>query len=279
MVATPIGNLSDITLRALEVLKSVDLVAAEDTRLTARLLSAHDIRTRLISCHEYNEAQRAEELIRQIREGEFVALVSDAGTPSVSDPGFRIVRAAIEAGVSVVPIPGASAAMAAISVSGLPTDAFTFVGFAPKKRARRHTFLKDIATLPQTIVFYESPRRILQLIKEMIEVFGDRQGMLGREMTKRYEEFFRGALSEIAQELQARGEVKGECTLLVAGKNEGEETPDQGDLEVEIKTALKEPGASVSEVAKAISKRFGVPKKRVYSLALEIKDHQENASE
>ena len=219
MVATPIGNVEDITLRALRVLSGVDMVAAEDTRHTALIFSRYQISSPLVSYHDHNEAERAPRFIQKLLDGASIALVSDAGTPSVSDPGYRLICAAIQAGIKVIPVPGVSAAIAALSVSGLPTDAFVFLGFPPKKQARRIALLKDIENEVRTLIFYESPRRVLSFLNDALAVLGDRSGVVCREMTKRYEEFIRGSISEMLADLSGRREIKGECTLVFSGKN------------------------------------------------------------
>ncbi|HSO20281.1 MAG TPA: 16S rRNA (cytidine(1402)-2'-O)-methyltransferase [Desulfosarcina sp.] len=269
VVATPIGNLEDVTLRALRTLAAVDLIAAEDTRHTARLLARYQIRTPLISCHEHNERQRTAELIERIRDGGSVALVSDAGTPSVSDPGYRLVRAAVEQGVDVFPIPGVSAAVAALSASGMSTDAFVFLGFAPRKKGRRLALLESVAGEPRTLVFYESPRRVAAFLEELHAVMGDRQAVLARELTKVHEEFLRGSLSTIRASLVERGEVKGECTLLVGGASS--DTVEEAQLEAAIRKALDQPGASISDLSRRIAGRFDLPRKTVYAMALAIR--------
>lgn len=273
IVATPIGDPEDITLRALRILGEVDRIAAEDTRSAARLLARHDIRTPLISCHEHNERDRLGTLLAGLRAGDSLALVSEAGTPSVSDPGFPLVRAAVEAGMRVVPVPGPSAAVAALSVSGLPTDAFTFLGFPPRKTAARRKFLEPVKALPLTLVFYESPHRVLSLLADLVEVLGDRDAVLGREMTKPYEEFLRGSLTEIARALDRTGGVKGECTLLVAGASGTAES--DIDLRELVARAMERPGATVSGVAKDISKKYGLPRKAVYAEALTVRESEE----
>ena len=280
VVATPIGNPRDITLRAIDVLKGVDLVAAEDTRETGRLLAAHGIEARMISCHEYNEAHRTQGLLDRLRSGGTVALVSDAGTPSVSDPGYRLVGAAIDAGLPVVPIPGPSAALAGLSVSGLSTDAFVFVGFPPKKPGKRADALRSLAGETRTLVFYESPRRILRFLDDLVGALGDRRGAACREMTKPHEEFLRGRLSEIRHRLAERDAVKGEFTLLVAGR--GTSASDDGVSEAALETALREalgaPGAKVSAVSKAVAGRLGLPKNEVYATALDIQNEMGRTS-
>jgi 16S rRNA (cytidine1402-2'-O)-methyltransferase len=270
VVATPIGNRDDITLRALKTLAAVDLVAAEDTRDTARLLRGYGIDTPLVSCHEHNEQQRAAQLSKRIAAGARVALVSDAGTPSVSDPGFRLVQAVADAGLPVIPIPGVSAAVSALSVSALPTDSFLFVGFAPKKRGKRRQFLTDLASQPHTLVFYESPRRIVDLLAEMAQMFGSRPALLAREMTKRHEEFLRGTLAQIGDALAARPEVKGEITLLVGGAAR-DAAADWEVVEAALAEALEAGHGSLASITKKIAKAHHRPRAEVYARALRLK--------
>ncbi|MGA6925583.1 MAG: 16S rRNA (cytidine(1402)-2'-O)-methyltransferase [Desulfosarcina sp.] len=274
LVATPIGNLDDITLRALKTLQAVDLIAAEDTRHTARLLAHHRIRTPLISCHEHNEHHRCAELIQKIQCGAAVALVSDAGTPSVSDPGYRLVRAAVEQGMDIFPIPGVSAAIAALCASGLPTDAFVFVGFAPKKKGRRMDLLASLADDPRTLIFYESPRRVAMFLEEIRSEMGDRPAVLAREMTKLHEEFIRGSLSGIQTTLADRVGVKGECTLLVAGAPAAEPLS-QADLANALRDALDQPDVRLSSLAKDFARTTGLPRKTVYEMALAIRNESD----
>ena len=269
VVATPIGNLEDISFRAIKTLENVAVIAAEDTRHTSRLLNHYQIRTPLISYHEHNERQRAPELIEKIRSGLAVALVSDAGTPAVSDPGFRLVRAAVENGLTVYPIPGVSAAVTALSASGLPTDGFVFIGFLPKKHGKRMEILRSLANDPRTLVFYESPRRVMDLLDEVKDTMGDRPAVLAREMTKLHEEFLRGPIPALQAELAGRTEIKGECTLLIGGASEQGPVSDT-DLEDLLREALAHPGASVSSVSKALAKDCGLPRKTVYEKALAI---------
>ena len=268
VVATPIGNLEDVTLRALRILSGVDLIAAEDTRHTARLLTHFQIRTPMVSCHEHNEEQRTLELVEKIRSGGTVALVSDAGTPSVSDPGYRLVGAAVTAGLDVFPIPGASAAVAALCASGLPTDAFVFLGFAPKKKGQRMALLESMRTEPRTLVFYESPRRVAKLIEEMHAVMGDRPAVLARELTKLHEEFLRGTLAEIQSNLANRSAVKGECTLLVRG--DAGKTVSDAQLTEILQEAFSQPDAHLSSLVKSVAGQHNLPRKRVYDLALKL---------
>ena len=276
VVATPIGNLEDITLRALRTLSGVALIAAEDTRHTSRLLSHFGIRTPLISCHEHNERQRTTELIGKIRDGAAVALVSDAGTPSVSDPGYRLVSAALEAHIDVIPIPGVSAAITALSASGLATDSFVFAGFAPKGSGRRKTLLQSLADEPRTLLFYESPHRILAFLDDLQHVLGDRPAVLARELTKVHEEFIRGPLSHIRSVLAARATVKGECTLLVGGKSVTDDPAPTG-LDAALREALAEPGARLSAVVRQVAARLGLPRKQVYAAALALQGRPDDA--
>src|SRR5215471_11558040 len=219
LVATPIGNLEDITLRALRVLKEVDLVACEDTRHTRRLLDHFNIRVPTISYHEHNERDRARQLVERAKQGEKIAIVSDAGTPSISDPAYRIVSAAIEAGVPVVPIPGATALAAALVASGLPTDSFFFAGFLPARRIARRSRLDELRRIGSTLVIFEAPHRIAETLRDAQEVLGDRRVVLGRELTKVHEEFIRGRLSEVREGLAEV--VRGELTLIIDAPEDG----------------------------------------------------------
>ena len=270
IVATPIGNMEDITLRALNVLGRVDFIAAEDTRHTGKLLARHKIKGHLVAYHEHNEAERTPDLLNRLKAGSAVALVSNAGTPSVSDPGYRLVNAAIDAGINVVPIPGAAAVVSALSVAGLPTDAFVFIGFAAKKKAKRLKQLAELAHEPRTIIFYESPRRIIAFLQEIISTMGDRYGVLCREMTKLHEEFIRGDMSEIHSRLQERASVKGECTLIVKGRQETSDVSFE-TIQGEIIKTLETTESSLSDLSKTIAKKYGVSKNRVYQEALKIK--------
>jgi len=271
VVATPIGNKDDITLRALRVLGEVDFVAAEDTRHTGRFLAHHKIKNRLISYHEHNEAERTPDLIKKLMDGSSIAVVSNAGTPSVSDPGYRLVKAAIDSGIMVIPIPGVSATITALSAAGLPIDSFVFIGFPARKKGKRLKQLSGLANENKTIVFYESPRRILNLIEEIIIIMGDRYGVLSREMTKLHEEFVRGNLSKILSNMQQRPDVKGECTLLVAGR-EGDEDVSMETIRSEIKKEFKVLERRPSDIAKEIAKKHKLPKSKIYKETLKIKE-------
>ena len=270
VVATPIGHRDDITLRALKILGQVDLIAAEDTRKTRRFLELHGINGSFISYHEHNENERTPKILTKLKNGASIALVSNAGTPTVSDPGYALIKSAARNDVTIVPVPGVSAAAAALSVAGLPTDAFTFAGFLPKKKGKRLKQLDEYAQEPRTLIFYESPNRILTLINEIIDILGDRYGVLAREMTKLHEEFIRDQLSEIRKILEARSGIKGECTLLVAGWNKSR-TVDWETVKSEIQDQLKSSTESVSALAKRISQKYGLSKNRVYQEALKIR--------
>jgi 16S rRNA (cytidine1402-2'-O)-methyltransferase len=230
LVGTPIGNLEDITLRALRVLKEADLIACEDTRHTQQLLNHHAIATRTVSYHEHNEMTRAPELVLELERGASIALVSDAGTPGISDPGFRLISLAIRHHVPVVPIPGASAFLAALVASGLPTDSFRFSGFLPAKRGQRRQLLESIKTSPRTQVFYEAPHRVKEAVEDVAEILGPaRHIVIAREVTKIHEEFLRGRANDVLEALKARVEIKGEITLLIAKVEEADVRVCAGD--------------------------------------------------
>lgn len=215
LVATPIGNLADITHRAIQVLKDVDVIACEDTRHTQKLLNHYCINTRTISYHEHNEQQREAQLIELLKQGNNIAVVSDAGTPSISDPGFRLVRAAVENDVEVVPIPGPSALITALIAAGLPTDEFFFAGFLPSKSNARRTRLSEVKSIPGTLIFYEAPHRLPATLKDAYEILGERDAVVARELTKMHEEIRRGRLSELAADYAEKADVRGEIVVLI----------------------------------------------------------------
>jgi 16S rRNA (cytidine1402-2'-O)-methyltransferase len=224
IVATPIGNLEDISGRALRILREVDLIACEDTRHTSKLLNHFGIETKTISYHEHNERERAEELGSVLESGKSVALVSDAGTPLISDPGFRLVNAAIEKGISVAPIPGAAAVMTALAASGLPTDQFYFAGFLPARANARRAKLEEMGQIPATLIFYEAPHRIAETLRDATDVLGDREAVVARELTKLHEEFTRGRLSELAEVFSKLANVRGEIVLMISGESADQES-------------------------------------------------------
>lgn len=269
VVATPIGHWDDITLRAIRTLTEVNLIAAEDTRHTGALLAHHHIQTPLVSYHEHNELSRSSQLIEKMKYGLSIALVSDAGTPSISDPGYRLVKASIENNIRVVPIPGASAAVAALSASGLPTDAFIFMGFAPKKHRRRAEQLRELAKESRTVIFYESPRRIISFLEEIKLAMGDRYVVVSREMTKHHEEFLRGDIGHVLHVLKERPVVKGECTLLVSGCGKKEPAMSEEIID-EIRDRLKRQDTPPSSLAKEIARVYGLPRSIVYETIVGI---------
>lgn len=269
VVATPIGNLEDITLRALRVLKEVNRIAAEDTRHTQTLLNHYGITTPLTSYHEHNERSKVRSLIERLARGENIALVSDAGTPAISDPGYRLVGAAIRENLSVVPIPGACAALAVLSASGLPSDRFAFEGFLPATKQERKNKLQMLRGETRTMIFYEAPHRLKESLEDLLQIFGDREVSIGREMTKLHEEFLRGAVSAVLLQLAER-DVKGELTLIVHGATvEFEIAEDQ--LKAEIGRLIAA-GNGVKEISELIGGRYGLAKREVYRRVLEIKN-------
>jgi 16S rRNA (cytidine1402-2'-O)-methyltransferase len=263
LVATPIGNLEDITLRALRVLREVDLVACEDTRQTRRLLDHYGVPTATLSYHEHNEVERAAELVDRLGQGLSIALVSDAGTPLVSDPGYRLVRAAAEAGIRVEPIPGPSAVIAALSASGLATDAFHFGGFLPPRSAQRRKALLKLKDEPATLIFYEAPHRLLEALEDIDAVLGARQVVIARELTKIHEEFLRGTPAELRQ---ARPKLKGEITLLVAKSSGGEGAAVEATPIPEAVAGRISAGMSRMDAIKAVARDRGLAKREVYRL-------------
>ncbi|WP_299977168.1 16S rRNA (cytidine(1402)-2'-O)-methyltransferase [Desulfobacula sp.] len=271
IVATPVGNLEDITFRAVKVLGQVDLIAAEDTRHSKKLLSHYDIRTKLVSCHEHNEANKTPQIITHLKNGLNIALISDAGTPTISDPGYKLVTAVAREKISVIPIPGCSAAIAGLSVSGLPSDSFLFLGFLPKKQQKQQHALEAVKNQTPTLIFYESPRRIKILINNMLNVLGDRKACLAREITKIHEEYIRGSLSEILQKLDKKESIKGECSLFLQGQLE-QKTIEKEQLEKIILERLSTEGLGTSGLAKQISKEFKLSKKQVYEMILKLQD-------
>lgn len=269
IVGTPIGNLEDITLRALRTLKEADVIACEDTRTTRKLLSRYGIEKPLLSYHEHNETVRAEEIAALLAEGKSVALVTDAGTPCISDPGYRAVRLASERGFEVLPVPGPSAAIAALSVSGLPTSGFVFLGFPPRTRKALGEFLTRVKDYPETLVFYESPNRAEKTLKVMLDTLGDRNVSLGREITKLYEETIRGRISQVLECVEEKGSVKGEVTLIVEGADRKAAKPDSETVE-SLLEGYRAEGLSLKDAVRKTTEETGASKSSTYKRALEI---------
>ncbi len=277
MVATPLGNLRDISARALEVLGQVDLIACEDTRRTAQLLTAYGIRRPLVSYFEHNEEARARELTEKLREGAAIALVTDAGTPTISDPGYRLVRAALDAGFIVRSIPGPSAVTAALSIAGLPTDRFTFEGFLPARDAARKARIRELKREARTMVFYDAARRLPETLAEMASEFGpDREAAVVREVSKLFEQVVRGSLGELAQRWK-ESPPKGEITLIVAGAPQQEgAAADTSGLTVEDLTAA---GLELRQAAKVIARLQGRSSREVYQEAIRARRSPEQKGE
>jgi 16S rRNA (cytidine1402-2'-O)-methyltransferase len=282
IVSTPIGNLEDITLRALRVLKEVDLVAAEDTRHTLKLLSHFEIRTPLIAYHQHSEAGRTANLVARLREGQSIALVTDAGTPGVSDPRGDLITAAIDAGIPVVPVPGASAVLTGLVASGLPTARFAFEGFLPRTKSSRRTKLAALAAEPRTLVFYEAGNRTAETLTEMAQAFGDdRPCCVGRELTKKHEQFLRGPLRDVLAAFKT-GEQRGEVTIVIGGvssEGEGETTPEEpmspeDALTSALQAALAS-GLSERDAVKQVSTDLKLSKRDVYAAMLSMKGGEE----
>ena len=268
IVATPIGNLEDITLRAIRTLKEADLIAAEDTRHTQKLLNKYDIHTPLTSYHDHNKEEKAPVLVAKMLDGKNVALVSDAGTPGTSDPGYFLINLAVDQKIPVVPIPGATAAIAALSISGLPTDSFVFEGFLPSKQTARHKRLEELKQEKRTLVFYEAPHRIINTIEDLTTVLGDRKAVVTRELTKIHEEAIRGSLTEVLGVLN-RGSFKGEFTIIVHGATD---KPADQDIDTKeyLKNLMLHRGMTKKEAIAAAAEELGLPKKEVYKESLNI---------
>jgi 16S rRNA (cytidine1402-2'-O)-methyltransferase len=263
VIATPIGNLEDITFRAVRILKESDVIACEDTRHTRKLLDHYGITTPMVSYHEHNEVERAAELLERLRSGQAVALVSDAGTPLISDPGYRVVNTVSAAGFPVVPVPGPSAVIAALSASGLPTDTFRFCGFLPHKPGQRRKAIEAVAGEPATLVFYEAPHRIVEAVGDLRAVLGNRPAALARELTKVHEEFLRGRLDDLAATLSTRESAsRGEFTILI-GK--ADVAPPPTEPLAEAVARLEQTGVSRMEAMKQVARERGVSKREVYS--------------
>lgn len=263
VVSTPIGNLEDITFRAVRVLKEADWIACEDTRTSKRLLDHYSIGTRLVSYHDHNEAERSAELVRRLEAGDKGALISDAGTPLVSDPGYRLVHAAIEAGIRVEAIPGASAMLAGLTVAGLGTDRFYFCGFLPAKQGQRQRVLESLRDEEATLVFYETPHRIVEALEDIESALGPRPVVVARELTKLHEEVLRGTAAGIRQQLAGRDAVKGEFVVMI-GKAEA--VADDGKPVEEAIEELVKAGVGRMDAMKAVAKQRGLSKREIYKL-------------
>ncbi len=269
IVATPLGNLEDITFRAIKVLKNADLIAAEDTRHSKKLLSHYNIRTKLVACHEHNEMNKTPRIIAQLKKGLDIALICDAGTPGISDPGYHLVKTVAKEKLPIIPIPGCSAVIAGLSVSGLPTDSFLFLGFLPKKQQKQRQTIKALSNQSATLIFYESPRRIKTLIANIQKLLGDRKACLAREITKLHEDYIRGNLSYIQQNLEGKEIVKGECSLFVQGQVE-DQTITEDQLEKIVIKRLADTDLGTSDLARQISKEFNLSKKKVYDTIIKL---------
>ena len=263
VVATPIGNLEDISLRAIRILGEVDLIACEDTRHTRKLLDRYGISKPLVSYHEHNEQPRAAELLSDLQAGKNIALVSDAGTPLIADPGYRLVEQAREQGVTVTPVPGPCALIAALSASGLATDSFLFHGFLPPKQGQRRKLLTELKTLEATLIFYEAPHRILETLEDIAATLGQRRVVLARELTKIHEEFLRGTPAELRSALAERPSVKGEITVMVARGEATESESDDTPLDAAVEKLI-EAGVPRMEALKTVARKRGLSKRDVY---------------
>jgi 16S rRNA (cytidine1402-2'-O)-methyltransferase len=276
VVATPIGNLEDISLRALRILKEADVIACEDTRQTLKLLSHYDIQKRLVSYHEHNEITRAAELVIELEQGAKVALVSDAGTPAISDPGHRLVSLCVRHGIQVVSVPGASAFVAALAASGMPAEEFTFIGFLPSRPTERRKSLRALATEPRTLAFYEAPHRLLDTLEDALEILGNRPAVIAREVTKVYEEFLRGHIEQLLQEVRKKT-PRGEITLLIA-PSDGEVTHVASGLGTAVPLArrveeiMKERGVDRKAALKVAARERGLTRREAYKQLLITRD-------
>jgi 16S rRNA (cytidine1402-2'-O)-methyltransferase len=278
VVATPIGNLEDITMRALRILREADLIACEDTRQTLKLLSHFDIQKRLVSYHEHNEITRAPEIVIELEQGAKVALVSDAGTPAISDPGHRLVALCLRHGIKVEPVPGASAFVAALAASGMPIEEFVFLGFLPSRQTERRKSLRELASEPRTLAIYEAPHRLLETLEDALEIFGNRLAVVAREVTKMYEEFQRGRIQELV-ELTQKKPPRGEITLLIAPADGQMQRPEEAaDLQNRIPLARRvediilERGTDRKSALKQAARERGLTRREAYKQLLITRD-------
>ncbi|MFB2896407.1 16S rRNA (cytidine(1402)-2'-O)-methyltransferase [Aerosakkonemataceae cyanobacterium BLCC-F50] len=269
LVATPIGNLEDMTFRGIRILQTVDLIAAEDTRHTGKLLQHFQIKTPQLSYHEHNSQQRIPELLSQLSQGKTIALVTDAGMPLISDPGYELVKACVAQGISVVPIPGANAAITALSAAGLATDKFVFEGFLPAKSKERRTYLETLTSETRTIIFYESPHRLRETLQDLGTILGEeREIVLARELTKMHEEFWRGTITNAIAHYTNR-EPQGEFTLVVAGATLEKPQLSEAAIKAELQNLLMQ-GLSRSEASRQLAQQTSLPRRQIYQLALSI---------
>lgn len=275
IVATPIGNLEDITFRAISILKSVDLIACEDTRHAKKLLNYYKIKTPTTSYHEHNEVEKSKKLLSDLKKGKSIAIVSDAGTPSISDPGYRAVKLAAENNVEVLSIPGSSAIVTALTSSGLPTDSFSFFGFLPKTKKNNLELLEKIKDYEQTLIFFESPKRVVKSLNYMLNIFGNRSAALCRELTKIYEEITRGKIEELIEILERRKEIKGELVLIIEGKKAVKRSSLGNELDIVDKRLkkLKDLNISLKDAVKVVSEELKTTKNKIYKKALSIWDN------
>ena len=270
LVATPIGNLEDISSRALRILRDVDLIACEDTRHTAKLLARYGIGTPSESYHKFNEETRTAKLMRRLREGGQIALVSDSGTPLVSDPGYEIVSACRRENIRVIPIPGPTAAVAALAGSGLPTDSFFFAGFLPARRSQRKRRLEELATIRSTLIFYEAPHRLLASLSDMAAVLGSRRAVIARELTKIHEEFLTGTLPGLLDQLQAREKIQGEIVVVVErGEAPIEPVAYPGSIKRHLEEEIRKTGLPRNEALKSVARQRGITRKEAYRMVLD----------
>jgi len=269
IIATPIGNLEDITYRAVRILGEVDLIAAEDTRHSLKLLNHLNISKPMTSYFDHNQQLKGERIIQALLQEKSVALISDAGTPCISDPGYQLVKTALSHGIKVVPIPGACAAVAALSASGLPSDVFTFAGFPPSRQGKRHTFLSDISALPGTVILYEAPHRIQTTLADIREIMGDRLIVLAREISKIFEQFLCGTVSEVLEDMKSCS-LKGEMVIMIAsgGKTERKTEP----IEQLVSKIVHEENLPAKAAAKKISEISGISKTEAYSMVLKARN-------
>jgi len=270
LVATPIGNLEDVSARALRILRDVDRIACEDTRHTAKLLARYEISTPRESYHKFNEEKRTAKLLERLRQGEQIALVSDSGTPLVSDPGYEIVSACRREGIRVITVPGPTAAITALTGSGLPTDSFFFAGFLPARRSGRKRRLEELAAVAATLIFYEAPHRLLASLSDMVAVLGPRRAAIARELTKIHEEFLTGALPELLDRLQARDKIQGEIVIVVErGEASPEPVPYPDSIKRHLEEEIQRTGLSRNEALKAVARQRGITRKQAYKMVLE----------